>query len=82
MVAGRWVGVEGVMAVSGKNDLNFKVIDEAYTGPGYIFNSNFLDGLKCPDESITDTIKYLEKKFIIKKFLNLKPYYIKYRFKF
>ena len=35
-----------------KDDLNFKVIDEAYTGPGYIFNSSFLNGLKCPEESI------------------------------
>jgi leucyl-tRNA synthetase len=29
---------------------------------GYIFNSSFLDGLKCPDESIQHTIDYLEKK--------------------
>ena len=48
-----------------KNSQNFKVAKEAYTGPGYIFNSNFLDGLKCPDESIIKTIEYLEnKKFI------------------
>jgi leucyl-tRNA synthetase len=44
-----------------KNNLNFKVIDEAYTGPGYIFNSSFLNGLKCPDESIINTIEHLEK---------------------
>ena len=25
---------------------NFKVKDEAYTGEGYIFNSDFLNGLK------------------------------------
>ena len=31
-----------------KDDASFKVIDEAYTGPGYIFNSSFLNGLKCP----------------------------------
>ena len=45
-----------------KNNLNFKVNKEAYTGPGYIFNSNFLNGLKCPDESIIKTIEYLEEK--------------------
>ena len=43
---------------------NFKITNEAYTGPGYIFNSSFLDGLKCPDESIIKTIEYLEKKKI------------------
>jgi leucyl-tRNA synthetase len=35
-----------------KNDKNFKITDKAYTGPGYIFNSSFLNGLKCPEESI------------------------------
>ena len=43
---------------------NFEIEDEAYTGSGYIFNSSFLDGLKCPEESISQTIDYLEKKQI------------------
>ena len=43
------------------NDKNFLVSKEAYTGPGYIFNSEFLDGLKCPEDSIIKTIEYLEK---------------------
>ena len=42
----------------------FCVNDEAYTGPGFIFNSSFLNGLKCPDESISKTIDYLEKNKI------------------
>tara|TARA_B100001057_G_scaffold164429_1_gene164983 strand:- start:2049 stop:4586 length:2538 start_codon:yes stop_codon:yes gene_type:complete len=47
---------------------NFKIKDKAYTGPGYIFNSSFLNGLKCPGESIIKTIEYLEKnKLGIKK---------------
>ncbi|MDA7686382.1 leucine--tRNA ligase, partial [Candidatus Pelagibacter sp.] len=47
---------------------DFKVEDKAYTGPGYICNSSFLDGLKCPDESIIKTIQHLEKeKLGIKK---------------
>ena len=43
------------------NDKDFLVSNEAYTGPGYIFNSEFLDGLKCPEDSIIKTIEYLEK---------------------
>ena len=55
-----------------KNDLSFKVNNEAYTGPGYIFNSNFLNGLKCPEESIIKTIKYLEEKNLGKKKINFR----------
>ena len=54
------------------DDLNFQVIDEAYTGPGYIFNSSFLNGLKCPDESIEKTIKHLEEKKLGKKKINFR----------
>ena len=43
------------------NNKDFSVSNEAYTGPGYIFNSEFLDGLKCPEDSIIKTIEYLEK---------------------
>ncbi len=53
-------------------DKNFTVKNEAYTGPGKIFNSNFLDGLKCPDESIIETIKILEKKNLGKKKINFR----------
>jgi leucyl-tRNA synthetase len=53
------------------NNLNFQVIDEAYTGPGYIFNSSFLNGLKCPEESIEKTIEYLEEKKLGEKKLIL-----------
>ena len=55
-----------------KDDLNFKVINEAYTGPGYIFNSSFLNGLKCPDESIINTIAHLEKNNLGKKKINFR----------
>ena len=48
-------------------DKKFIVKTEAYTGPGEIFNSNFLDGLKVPDESIIKTIEILESKKIGKK---------------
>ena len=55
-----------------KNDLNFRVIDTAYTGSGYIFNSSFLNGLKCPEESITKTIEYLEKEDLAEKKVNFR----------
>ena len=44
-----------------KNDHNFKIKDKAYTDPGFMINSSFLNDLKSPDESIAEAIKYLEK---------------------
>ena len=41
---------------------SFTVNDEAYTGSGTIINSDFLNGLKVPDESIAKTIQILEEK--------------------
>ena len=55
-----------------KDQLDFKVDKEAYTGPGYLFNSDFLNGLKCPEESITKTISYLEKKNLGEKKINFR----------
>ena len=54
------------------DNLNFQVIDEAYTGPGYIFNSSFLNGLKCPEESIEKTIEHLEEKKLGRKKINFR----------
>ena len=51
---------------------DFSVDNEAYTGPGFIFNSSFLDGLKCPEESIAKTIDYLEEKNLGKKKTNFR----------
>ena len=51
---------------------SFKVTDKAYTGPGFIFNSQFLNNLKSPDESILKTIDYLEKKGLGKKKINFR----------
>ena len=50
----------------------FKVLEKAYTGPGVIFNSNFLNGLKVPNESILKTIEILEKKKIGQKKINFR----------
>ena len=51
---------------------NFKVNNKAYTGPGYICNSSFLNGLKCPDDSIIKTIEYLEKEKLGTKKINFR----------
>ena len=55
-----------------KNNQNFKVTDKAYTDSGFIFNSSFLNGLRCPEESIEKTIEYLEKKKIGQKKINFR----------
>ena len=51
---------------------NYKVINEAYTGPGIIFNSKFLNDLKVPEDSIIKTIEILEKKKIGNKKINFR----------
>jgi len=52
--------------------LDFSVTDKAYTGEGYIINSSFLNGLKCPEESIKTTIDYLEEKKLGEKKINFR----------
>ena len=56
--------------VKPKENENFKIHDEAYTGEGYLYNSKFLDGLKVPDESIIRAIEFIEKKNLGKKKTN------------
>ena len=51
-------------------DENYKVGNEAYPGPGVLINSNFLNGLDAPKNSVLDTIKILEEKKIGKKKIN------------
>ena len=51
-------------------DDNFIVENEAYSGSGILINSNFLNGLKVPDESINQTIKFLEENNLGKKKTN------------
>jgi leucyl-tRNA synthetase len=51
---------------------NFKVNKVAYTGTGLIINSNFLNDLRAPDESILKTIEILEQKGIGKKKINFR----------
>jgi leucyl-tRNA synthetase len=44
------------------SDDSFEVTDKAYIGPGVIYNSKFLDGLKVPEQSILKTIKIIEER--------------------
>ena len=53
-------------------DQNFKIEKVAYTGGGKIINSEFLNDLKVPDESILKTIKILEDKKIGKTKINFR----------
>ncbi len=49
---------------------NFEVSNEAYTGPGELINSKFLNKLLVPEKSISETIKILEERKIGKKQIN------------
>ena len=49
---------------------NFEVKDEAYPGPGTIINSDFLNGLEAPDNSVIKTINILEERKLGKKQIN------------
>ena len=53
-------------------DDKFEVVDEAYPGPGILINSEFLNGLTAPENSILETIKILEKKKLGKKQINFR----------
>ena len=53
-------------------DENYKVTDKAYPEPGIIINSDFLNGLEAPTNSVIETIKILEEKKIGKKQINFR----------
>ena len=54
-----------------END-DFSVTSEAYTEKGKIINSEFLNGLNAPNESIPKTIEILEQRKIGKKKINFR----------
>jgi len=61
--------IKSVVKPIDQND-NFNVLNEAYSGPGILINSEFLNGLKVPNESINQTIKFLEEKKLGKRKTN------------
>ncbi len=55
-----------------EEDDKYEVKDEAYSGSGIIINSEFLNGLKVPEESVRKTIDVLEEKKIGNKQINFR----------
>ena len=55
-----------------EKDDKFEIKDKAYTGPGIIFNSKFLNGISAPEKSVMESIKILEKKKIGNKKVNFR----------
>ncbi len=63
--------IKTVVRPNGEND-NFEVTDEAYSGPGVLINSEFLNKLEVPGESVLKTINILEEKKIGQKKVNFR----------
>ena len=63
------LNIKTVVKPFDKNE-NFEVKEEAYSGPGVLINSDFLNGLEAPQDSVLETIKILEKKNLGKKQIN------------
>ena len=63
--------INTVVKPKDEND-DFKVIEEAYPGDGVLINSEFLNGLEAPNESVSETIKILEKRKLGKEKINFR----------
>ena len=63
--------IKTVVKPKGEDD-DFKVTKEAYSGIGEIINSEYLNGLVAPENSVIETIKILEEKKIGKKKINFR----------
>ena len=61
--------IKTVVRPDDKDD-SFQVYNEAYTGSGKLINSEFLNGLKVPNQSVNETINFLEKNKLGKKKTN------------
>jgi len=59
-----------IPVVKPEKDKDFSIDKKAFTEPGYLFNSKFLNDLKVPEESIRKTISYLEENNIGQKKTN------------
>ncbi len=64
--------IKKVVEPLNNSDKNFLEEGKSYSGPGKIINSNFLNDLKAPEESIIKAIEYLEKNNIGKKKVNFR----------
>ena len=63
--------IKTVVKPKGEDD-DFKVTKEAYSGIGEIINSEYLNGLVAPENSVIETIKILEEKKLGKKKINFR----------
>ncbi len=63
--------IKTVVRPDDKGD-NYKVKHEAYSGPGVIINSEYLNNLKVPEDSVLKTIEILEEKKLGKKQINFR----------
>ena len=63
--------VTTVVKPKNEND-TFKVTNIAYTDSGEIFNSDFLNKLSWPENSVQETIKILEKKSLGQRKINFR----------
>ena len=61
-----------VVLPDGKNEKNFQIKSEAYTGDGIIINSEFLNGLSAPTQAINKAISIIEERKIGKKKINFR----------
>ena len=65
------LNIETVVRPYEENE-KFKVINEAYSGPGVLINSDFLNGHEAPKDSVLETIKILEEKKLGKRQINFR----------
>ncbi len=63
--------IKTVVKPSEESD-QFNVKDEAYSGPGIIINSKFLNGISAPEKSVLKTIEILQEKKIGKQKTNFR----------
>ncbi len=65
------LNIKTVVRPKDEND-NFEVTNEPYSGSGILINSEFLNDLKVPEESIIKTIEILEEKKLGKRKINFR----------
>ena len=65
------LGIKTVVRPTNKDE-SFKVGDKAFSDEGIIINSDFLNGLKAPNESVIKTIEVLEEKKLGVKKINFR----------
>ena len=63
--------IKTVVKPQDKDD-SYCVTNEAYSGEGILINSDFLNGLKAPTQSVIETIKILEERNVGNKKINFR----------